>query len=151
MSNQDKVAEVVARLHLPDPELEATRPFFEAAAQGELRIPRCARCRHWVWYPQAVCPACFGRSIQWQQVEGGGRIFTWVRVHRSFLPGLVERTPYVTALIELDEEPSLRVPTILDCGGAEPVIGAPVEVTFEAVSEAPPIVVPRFRMIRPRT
>jgi uncharacterized OB-fold protein len=147
VSERDQIADLASRLHQPDLDFAPTRPFFAAAERGELAIPRCQDCAAWVWYPQAICPACGGRRIDWTKVSGRGRIFTWVRVHRSFLPGLASRVPYVTALIELEEDPALRIPTILLCGhDVEPAVGAPVEVTFERVSESPPITVPRFRL-----
>ena len=147
MSERDQIADFAARLHQPDPDFAPTRPFFAAAERGELVIPRCAACSAWVWYPQALCPSCASRRIAWTKVSGRGQIFTWVRVHRSFLPGLASRVPSVTALIELEEDAALRIPAILVCErGAEPAIGAPVEVIFERVSESPPITVPRFRL-----
>jgi hypothetical protein len=151
VSEKDAIAAAVARLHLPDLSFAAVRPFFAAAARGGLTIPRCAHCKTWVWYPQALCPSCGGGEIAWRPVSGSGRIFTWVRVHRSFLPGFADRVPYVTALVELDEDPSLRVPAIVvaDEQHYEPSIGARVEVCFERVSASPAIVVPRFRIREP--
>src|SRR5262249_41732059 len=113
MSERERIAQVVAALHLPDVEWPPTREFFAGAARGELLIPKCHGWGAWVWYPQALCPTCASREIQWRPVSGRGRIFTWVRVHRSFLPGLAQQVPYVTALVELEEDPMLRVPSML--------------------------------------
>jgi hypothetical protein len=40
-------------------------------------------------------------------------VFTWVTVHRVFLPGYADRVPYVTALVELVEDPRVRLATFL--------------------------------------
>jgi len=149
VSERQQVSELAARLHLPDPDFAPTRPFFAAAERGELVIPRCADCATWVWYPQAICPACGRRRIGWTPVSGRGRIFTWVRAHRSFLPGLQVRVPYVTALVELDEHPSLRLAALLVEDGREPTVGATVEVEFEKLDEPPHLTVPRFRIVEP--
>jgi uncharacterized OB-fold protein len=55
--------------------------------------------------------------------------------------------PYVTALIELEEHPSLRVPSMLVESEYEPAVGAPVEAVFVELCAEPRIVVPRFRMV----
>jgi uncharacterized OB-fold protein len=69
-----------------------------------------------------------------------------VRVHRAFLPGYAARVPFVTALVELDEDPRLRVATMLrDVPAGGPRIGMPVEVTFERVDDR--LIVPAFRCV----
>jgi uncharacterized OB-fold protein len=147
MSERERIAQVVAGLHLPDVEWPLTGEFFAGAARGELLIPKCRGCGIWVWYPQALCPTCASREIQWHPVSGRGRVFTWVRVHRSFLPGLAQQVPYVTALVELEEDPMLRVPSMLMASDLLPAVGAPVEVCFVELQAEPRIVVPRFRLI----
>ncbi len=70
-------------------------------------------------------------------------------MNRAFLPGFEKRVPFTTALVELDEDPSVRLATMLDESAGEPLrIGLPLEVYFETVSEA--LVLPRFRPRRAR-
>jgi uncharacterized OB-fold protein len=130
--------------HLPDPDWAVARPFWEGCRAGELRIPRCRDCDHWVWYPAASCPGCGGGRHEWTRVSGRGRLFTWVTVHRAFLPGYQGRVPFVTALVELEEDPRLRLATFLrdlPPGGLR--AGLPVEVTFERVDDR--LTLPIFR------
>lgn len=102
---------------LPDPEWPPLAPFWAGAAAGHLRLPRCSACRAWRWYPQEHCEACGGTaSPEWQTLGGRGRLFSWVVVHRAFLPEFAGQVPYVTALVALVEDETLRVPTrIVDC------------------------------------
>ncbi|HJQ82960.1 MAG TPA: OB-fold domain-containing protein [Candidatus Binatia bacterium] len=132
--------------HLPDPDWPVARPFWDGCRAGELRFPRCRDCGRWVWYPAAACPGCGGPNHDWTRVGGRGRVFTWVRVHRAFLPGYEGRVPFVTALVELAEDPALRLATFLrDVPPAGPHVGMPVEVTFERVDDR--ITLPLFRCI----
>jgi uncharacterized protein len=132
--------------HPPPLDWEPARGFWEGARAGELRIPRCAACARWVWYPAVTCPDCGGTEHPWTAVSGRGRIFTWVRVHRAFLPGYGPRVPYVTALVELDEDERVRVATWLqDVPATGPRIGMPVVVGFEDVGDG--IVLPVFRCV----
>jgi uncharacterized OB-fold protein len=131
--------------HLPDTEAPELAPFWEGCRAGELRIPRCDACGKLVWYPQPSCPRCAAENMPWTRVSGRGRLFTWVRVHRAFLPGFEKRVPYLTALVELEEDPAVRLATLLDAADGAPLrIGLPVEVDFERVSDA--LTLPRFRI-----
>ena len=137
-------AREIAARHLPDPEWPAARAFWEGCRAGELRVPRCRDCGHWVWYPASACPDCGGGQHEWTRVSGRGRLFTWVTVHRAFLPGYQDRVPFVTALVELEEDARLRLATFLRAvppGGLR--VGLPVEVTFERIDER--LTLPIFR------
>ena len=134
--------EYTGPLPVPTPE---TRPFWDAARRHELCVQRCRTCERWVFYPRVVCPHCFGRDLDWQQVSGRGTLHTFTVVYRGQrqfpLP-----TPYVIAVVELDEGARLMTNLI----GVEPDpaklrIGMPVEVVFEDVS--PDIALPRFRPV----
>ncbi len=137
-------AREIAERHLPDPEWPVARPFWEGCRAGELRIPRCRDCGRWVWYPASACPECGGGRHEWTHVSGRGRLFTWVRVHRAFLPGYQDRVPFLTALVELEEDARLRLATFLrdsPPGGLR--VGLSVEVTFERIDER--LTLPIFR------
>lgn len=135
--------------HLPDVDWPAARGFWEGCRAGELRLPRCADCGRWVWYPAPACPGCGGERHPWTRVSGRGRIFTWVRVHRAFLPGHAARVPYVTALIELEEDPRLRLAAFLrEVPPDGPRIGLAVEVVFERIDAR--ITLPAFRCVTGR-
>jgi len=134
----------LAERHLPDPAWSVARPFWDGCRAGELRIPRCERCGRWVWYPAPVCPDCDGERHVWTATAGRASLFTWVTVHRAFLPGY--RVPYVTALVALAEDPRVRLATCLrDIPARGLRAGMPVEVVFEPVSEH--LTLPAFRCV----
>ncbi|MGH7804578.1 MAG: Zn-ribbon domain-containing OB-fold protein [Candidatus Binatia bacterium] len=140
------MSEDLGRRHLPDPHDPELAPFWEGCRAGELRIPRCRACGRFVWYPQLTCRGCGAQEHEWTRVSGRGSLFTWTVVHRAFLPGFERRVPFVTALVELEEDPALRMATLLAAAPGERLrIGLPVAVEFEPWEEG--LVVPRFRVV----
>jgi uncharacterized OB-fold protein len=86
---------------------EASAPFFEAAAQDRLSLPRCESCDTWLAPNQVACPRCLNERLAWTRVSGRGRIFSWTVIHNS--PEAFRReVPYVIAEIELEEGPHLE-------------------------------------------
>jgi uncharacterized protein len=136
---------------LPDTADALTEPFYAAAAAGQLQIPRCATCGEFVWYPEETCPRD-GGGLEWTRVAGRGTLFSWVVVERAFLPAFADKVPFVTALVALTEDPSVRIPTyIVDADPASLRADAPVEVVFRELSFSTvpdrSVVVPMFRLV----
>ena len=134
---------------LPDVDDEITAPFFAAATRGELAIPQCNACRMFVWYPEPACPACGGSDLSWVAVSGRGTLFSWVVVRRAFLPAFEDKVPFVTALVALDEDPNVRIPTyVVDADPDTLQADQPMSVVFRplAFSTVPDrsVVVPMF-------
>jgi uncharacterized OB-fold protein len=116
---------------LPDVEWPPTAPFWDGAAQHELRIPFCDACGAANWYPHDRCEACGGEAFTWRVMSGRGRLFSWVVVHRPFLPQYAGDVPFVPALVELDDAPEVRVPTrLVDCDPEALAFDQPVRVVF---------------------
>lgn len=106
---------------LPDPTEPLTRGFWEAAGKGVLAMPRTAD-GDWQWYPKTT-------EVTWVPVSGRATVFSWTKVHQVFLPAFADQVPYLTGLVELEEDPSIRLATrFVDCDEIE--IGEPVEVVF---------------------
>lgn len=138
-----------AEFPLPDVEDELTAGYFAGAARGELTIPRCTACARWCWYPEPTCPACEG-ALAWTETSGRGTLFSWVVVERAFLPAFAEMVPFVTALVALDEDPTVRIVTLLvDVDPTTLEVDLPMEVTFRPLTfpTVPDrsVVVPMFR------
>ena len=135
-----------AKLELPDPSDPELAPYWEGCRAGELRIPRCRACRRWVWYPRGHCPGCGGDDIEWTRVSGRGKLYTWVTVRRSFVPWMDGKVPYVAGLVELDEDPAIRIAAVLDVAPGETLrLEQPVEVFFDDVGG---LTLPQFRLRR---
>jgi uncharacterized OB-fold protein len=104
-------------------------PFWEAAAQDRLVLPRCRTCETFIWYPRSFCPDCHAGDVEWTSASGHGTVYSYTVSHRG--PGpWADRAPYVIAYVELDEGP--RVLTNLVGANPEAVrIGDRVTAVFE--------------------
>jgi len=126
-----------AEFPLPDVEWEPLRPFWAGAARRELVLPRCTGCGRYVWYPDGPCRWCGGSTREWTRVSGRGRLFSWSIVHRAFIPQLASLVPFVTGLVAIDEDPALRLATlVVDCPHDRLRMDMPVAVTFRPLQFA---------------
>ena len=119
-------------------------PFWDGARRRELVLPWCRRCVAHFFYPRTACPRCGSRDLDWRGVSGRGRVYTFSIQHQSRLPGLADATPFVTAIVELEEGP--RLMTILVDVEPDPAAvrcEMPVEVSFLEVDDGN--VLPVFR------
>ncbi len=114
---------------LPSPNA-LTAPYWQAAHQGELKLPRCEACAKFHFYPRATCPHCGSSALNWQAVSGKGEVYSFTVVYRAPSKGFEGQVPYVVAVVALAEGPHLMTRLI----AVQPDnvrIGLPVEVVFE--------------------
>ena len=116
---------------------EALRPlpdafstaYWDAARAGQLLIQWCPRCRHYQWYPRPHCAACLAAPPDWVEASGGGTLHSYTVVHRTPNAQFAGRTPYVYALVDLDE--GVRITTALvEIGDRGLQCGARVRIVF---------------------
>ncbi|MEQ8173615.1 MAG: OB-fold domain-containing protein [Syntrophomonadaceae bacterium] len=77
--------------------------FKEKCNQGELWLPYCPRCQKAFFYPRGQCPFCLEEGWQWMPASGRGKVYSYTTVRVSALDEFKEATPYVYALIDLEE------------------------------------------------
>ena len=106
--------------------LGADEPYWQSLAQGELRLPRCARCRRWRWPAPFRCGDCGSTEMDWVAVDPVGRIYTWTRTWHRFAGTETFPTPYVPVLVELPDAGGIRLLGLLDKDLGEPAIGKKV-------------------------
>jgi len=105
----------------PDPE---TAFFWEATQRGELHILRCSACGHYVHLPRPVCRECGSTDLAPSRVSGRGVVHTFTVTHFP-LPGF--EPPFAVALVELEEQPGLRLASYLvDVAPDDMAVGMPV-------------------------
>ncbi|MEU0883716.1 OB-fold domain-containing protein [Lentzea sp. NPDC005914] len=105
-----------------------TEYFWEGCREGELRIQRCGGCGLLRHPPGPMCPECGATKPKYLVSDGRGVVYSYVVHHHPQVPG--KQTPFVIALVELDE--GVRMLGELD---GEPSIGLPVEVVFTKVDD----------------
>ena len=131
----------------PLPQINAvTRPFWSAAAQRRLAMPRCRDCEAFTFPPRPSCGECGSEKLKWTDLSGRGRVYSFT-VIRQVVGGPAVKAferdiPYVVALIDLDEGPRITS-NIIGCPVETVKIDMPVEVVFEQASTD--IWLPKFK------
>lgn len=116
--------------HVPEI-TEMNRLYFEGCAKGELRLRRCLSCQARFRFAYEWCPNCWSLKLGWEKARGIGKVSHYSVVYVP--PSDAFETPYVLALIELDE--GVRMMSNVKCAPDEVRIGLPVKVTFERRGE----------------
>ncbi len=121
-------------LPAPDPFVQDdAAPYWSAAAEHRLVLPRCASCSSFIWYPRGFCPVCHTFDIDWVEVPGTGTVYS-CSVPRRGQGAYRAAAPYVVAYVELDvqgEIPGPRIITnIVGCDPESVAIGDRVTATF---------------------
>lgn len=119
--------------------------FWTGGAKGELRIYRCRSCGHWFHPPTGACFRCRSRDVGPEVASGRARVAAFTVNEHQWFPGFPP--PYVVAIVELDEEPDVRLTTnIVDCELDRVAVGLPVRAVFE---ERDDLWVPLFAPVEP--
>jgi len=93
---------------LPATDTTHEAPFWAGLRNSELRMQHCAKCDRWQFPPLLSCGGC-GGPVAWIVVSGRGTIWSLTEIHPPVLPAFAPLTPYLVALVELDESPMLRM------------------------------------------
>jgi uncharacterized OB-fold protein len=117
----------------PVPIADETSAFhWAAASEGRLLVQRCADCGRWQYPPDVACAGCQSERIEPTEVSGRGELYSFTIVRQAFDPDYARELPFVVALVELAEQPGLRMLTNIVGAAPESLrIGMPVALTFE--------------------
>ncbi|MGW0593741.1 Zn-ribbon domain-containing OB-fold protein [Streptosporangium sp. NPDC002607] len=136
-------ANATASPPLPEPNA-LTAFFWEATRAGELKFLRCQSCGHFVHYPRPICNRCLSMELAPERVSGRAVLYSYTWAVQAFHPYFVDRVPYNIAVVELVEQPGLRMTTnIVDCPRERIRTGMALEVVFTEVT--PEVTLPLFR------
>jgi uncharacterized OB-fold protein len=110
-------------------------PFWEGCRDHKLRYQVCADCGTVQLIPRSVCTRCHGRQLAWRESAGQGTVLSHTTVYRAPTPAFKPDTPYVVALVDMDE--GFRLMVNVQGGKDAPVsIGRRVRIAFEARDDA---------------
>ncbi len=122
------------------PESEA---FWTGGAKNELLVNRCRACGRWFHPPVGACHRCRSRDVGPEAVSGRATVAAYTVNEHAWYPGFPP--PYVVAIVELEEEPDVRLTTnIVGCPIEDVHVGMQVEVVFEHWED---VWVPVFRPV----
>ena len=131
---------------LTDPYADApTQPFWDAALEERLVVPRCRACGTYVLPPSPFCFECQHDAFEWVELPGTGTIYTFTVVRHPLSPALEAVVPYVSGVIDLDGTQGAGARMIANIVDVDPdtvQVGDRVKVSFDRVSDT--YAVPRF-------
>ena len=115
---------------------ELSQPFWDAVNERRLVLQNCTACDKLQYPPQATCQLCGSADgLEWKEVEGKGRVATYIVIEDGRLNRRMPDQPYNLALVTLDADPSVNFYSNLPGAAAyEAPVGAAVEVMFEEVA-----------------
>lgn len=119
---------------LPQRPLPAVTPwnahFWQGGEHDRLQLNRCQACETWLHPPSPACTACGSTDVGVDAVSGKATVAAFTVNHQQWFPGF--DPPYVVAIVELDDDPTIRLTTnIVNCAIDDVAIGQRVEVCFE--------------------
>lgn len=110
------------------------RGFWTGGADGKLHLARCEPCGRYVHPPRSTCSDC-GAPLAFAAVSGDATLYSYTVAHQQFHPDVP--TPFVIALVEIAEQPGLRLVTnLVDCDVDSLTCGMALRVRFEEHGEA---------------
>ena len=113
----------------PSPSAESA-PFWTGGRNGELLIYRCRNCDRFFHPPGPACWRCRSTDVSPAPVSGRATVAAFTINRQPWIPGM--DPPYIVAMVELDEEPDVRLITnVVGVSGDAVHIGMQVEVFFE--------------------
>ncbi|MXZ85314.1 MAG: hypothetical protein F4Z02_06655 [Acidimicrobiia bacterium] len=133
---------------LPAPGLTPTSaPYWRAAGQRRLLIQRCGDCGIHRHPPTPACYVCGSLVIDWDEVAGTGRVYSFVWTHRPVVEIFENLGVYNAAVVELDGtvgEPVRILSRVNDIDRDGLVVGLEVRVDFDPIDDdvALPVFVP---------
>jgi uncharacterized OB-fold protein len=116
---------------LPAPIVNAdSAPYWEGARNDTLLLQRCGDCGTLRFFPRLLCTECGSDHTDWTEVSGRGTVHSFTIVHRAAFPEFQAQTPYVVALIDLEEGPRMMTNIVGD-DALSVEVGDAVTVVFE--------------------
>jgi len=120
----DKPFRVLPRVHA------GNEHFWRGGREGRLQFRRCRACQTWIHPPSPVCPSCYGKDLGVEAASGLGTVASFTLNHQPWVPA--PDHPYAIAIVELDEQPGLRLMSnVVNCPAESVQIGMRVRVVFE--------------------
>lgn len=129
---------------LPKP-TPVTQPFWDGTKAHRLVLPKTPEGRFF-FYPRPIAPGTAATAVSWGEVSGRGTVYSFTIDRRGTAPAFAAETPYVIAIIQLDEGP-LMTSNVVGCAPDEVRIGMAVEAVYEEVNAE--ITLVKFRPIAP--
>ena len=110
--------------------------FYQYLEEKRLMGSRCGSCGALHLPPRALCPACYGEEMAWEEMGGRGTLVAFTTVHIAptamIEAGHDRKNPYCAGIVQLEGGPSISAQIIgVDAARPEEIqIGMPLRLTF---------------------
>ncbi len=121
---------ILPPIPVPDPD---SAPFWEGLKHGRLLLCRCDDTGKWI-HPPLERSRYTGGPVHFEEVSGEGTVFSYIVVRQALVPG--RTPPYVIGLIELAEQPGLRINAVIDADPADVRIGQEVTLRIADLGDS---------------
>jgi uncharacterized OB-fold protein len=123
----------------------STEPFWEAAAEHRLVLPRCTACGTFRLPPSPFCWKCRVQDVEWVDHDGAGTVYSFTVIRHAVIPQVRDALPLIAAVVELPGTGGCRlIGNVVDCEPEAVRVGAPVTLDWYDVREGTSI--PVFRL-----
>lgn len=120
---------LVSEKPIPLPDTESG-PYWKGANEENFMFQRCQGCGKAQFYPRSLCSHCGTRRLQWEQAKGFGKVASFSVIHRAPTPAFKGSSPYVLALIDMDEGFRFMC-NVIHCDPESVRIGISVRIVYE--------------------
>lgn len=127
---------------------EFIQPFWDAAKRDKIVSAKCTNCGTFRLPPAPYCFECQHREIEWVELPGTGRVYSFVVVRHPLAEMLQPVVPYASGIVELDGTQgagSRMIVNFIDCDVETLQIGDAVRAVFEHVNDE--LTVIRFKPV----
>lgn len=91
---------------LPTP-TPTTQKFWDGLRNREVWIQYSPSSEKWVFYPRILAPGTLVDDLEWRQVSGMGKLYTFTIARKPTAPPWNDDLPQLLAVVELDEGPRI--------------------------------------------
>jgi len=121
----DALRQTLSLRALPAPD-NASRHYWQSAAEGRLVVQRCTSCGVYQFYPRALCASCAGET-EWVDASGRGTLHTFTVIRQNRSEAFAALSPYAVGIVELEEGVRM-MSNIVECDVEELEVGMALEV-----------------------
>ena len=123
----DALRQTLSLRALPAPD-NASRHYWQSAAEGRLVVQRCTSCDVYQFYPRALCASCAGET-EWVDASGRGTLYTFTVIRQNRSEAFAALSPYAVGIVELEEGVRM-MSNIVECDVEELEVGMALEVVL---------------------
>ena len=128
----------------PRPTIDVdSKTYWEAARDKKLMVQYSLDTKEYFLYSKQLTNTANSKNIEWRQVSGKGKIYSFTIVHAPAGPSFKDETPYIVASIELEEGARI-ISNILTDDVENISIGDKVKVFFEKQDDK--FTIPKFKI-----